>query len=140
MTAMGWAGTAETNWLARYPEFMDASGNITQEWLACSDKADFGQAVRWGTDFSENAATLRKALAEETPGVIDDEKPSDAGTVWLSAIGAARQVGVSDKTMRDWISSKKIEILGENGTKYQFRLKELDTLRNSRPKKNDSTG
>jgi excisionase family DNA binding protein len=93
----------------------------------------------------EDAATIPRqpvgVPGGATPSVQGGAKqgsPLDetVGYVWMNASEAARFIGTTDKTIREWIADHKLAIYGENGNSYKFRQDELDVKKASwRPRR-----
>ena len=70
MVAMGWSGDETADGMPRFPEMIDAQGNITEEWITATDNADHSTAESFAEQFSVNARTLQI----EMEWVIEQEK------------------------------------------------------------------
>jgi excisionase family DNA binding protein len=101
-------------------------------------------------DHADQTVTSETANADATPSpaTADQDKPghtavahppTESGFVWMTAAEAARYVGVTPRTIRNWITGRTggIETFGDNGRSYRFSQAELDAKKAVRSAENN---
>jgi len=122
-----------------YRKYFEMLDSLSAVFSAAREDYEGGYVQSAGTSVQEDEpAGGGEAMPQELTRRDRNETakpPIKPLRVTLTATEAADYVGVSDRTMRTWITGVKVTAESIGGTNYEFLQHELDTLRESQKHK-----
>ncbi|NLS92035.1 MAG: excisionase family DNA-binding protein [Planctomycetaceae bacterium] len=140
LQSLRWAEERCRRWESEWRELIrGVQAALPETWRACRS---LDAALEWRTatlDLNAITDDLRRVEGDAIRANNPSRPAASDQMVIMSASEAGRYVGVTDRTIRDWIKFQGLNAENIGGYKYRFSLAELDAKRDSRQKRQKNT-